>query len=152
MTTTTSTTQKISLAVRAPREQVWRTLTDGDVSPAYYYGFRAEFDLTPGAPYRYTAGGGDMITGQVVDVTPGERLDMTFNGHWRPDVDALPESRVTIRLDEPAMPTPGVTVVTLTHEGLPDSPAAGNLESGWVLILSGLKTLLETGEPLIANA
>ena len=45
----------------------------------------------------------------------------------------------------------GQTEITLTHEGLPDTESARNVEKGWVLILSGLKTLLETGRPLIAT-
>ena len=47
------------------------------------------------------------------------------------------------------MPTPGVTVLSCTHEGLPDGEAAHHLELGWVMILSGLKTLLETGVPMV---
>ena len=48
------------------------------------------------------------------------------------------------------MAIPGLTALTLTHEGLPDTDAARNVERGWVLILSGLKTLIETGRPLVA--
>jgi uncharacterized protein YndB with AHSA1/START domain len=139
----------VALALRATPEQVWHALTDAAVTPAYYYGFAAELPRTAGSSYRYTAGGGDMITGRVVEADD-TRIRMTFNGFWQPDVAALPESVVTISLDEPAMPTPGVTVLTLVHDGLPDSPAAQGLHAGWVLILSGLKTLLETGTPLAA--
>ena len=47
------------------------------------------------------------------------------------------------------MPMPGVTVLSLVHEGLPETEAAAGLESGWVAILSGLKTLLETDRPMV---
>ena len=153
MTTATPTataTTTIRLAVRATPQQVWDALTDADTTPAYYVGFRAEFDLTPGASYRYTAGGGDMITGRVLEVEPGRRLVTTFQGHWDPEVAALPESRVTFELSDAVMPLPGVTLLTCIHEGLPAAPVAGHLELGWVSILSGLKTLLETGRPLAA--
>lgn len=144
------TTQKIQLAIRATPEQVWNALTDGAVTPAYYYGFAADFDLRPGRPYRYTASGTDVISGRVVDVEPGHSLTTTFNGAWDPGVAELPESTATFRLSQPPMPLPGVTILTLEHEGLPDTPAAAGLESGWVTILSGLKTLLETGAPMVA--
>lgn len=147
--TTTTTPLTVALALRATPEQVWDALTDGALSPAYYYGFSAELARTAGSTYRYTAGGGDMITGRVLEADE-QRIRMTFNGFWDPDVAALPESVVTIGLEEPAMPTPGVTVLTLVHDGLPDSPAAQGLHAGWVLILSGLKTVLETGTPLAA--
>lgn len=147
------TTQRIQVAVAAEPEQVWHALTDGATTPAYYYGFSADYgDVSEGSDYRYTAGGGDVITGRVLRAEPGRRLQVTFNGAWAPDVAALPESVVTFTLDEPSMPMPGVTVLTCEHEGLPDTPAAAQLEHGWVLILSGLKTLLETGRPLVPAA
>ena len=80
---------------------------------------------------------------------PGSRLTTTFNGYWDPAVAALPESTVSFILSEPSMPMPGVTVLTCVHTGLPDTPVAAGLESGWVSILSGLKTLLETGTPMV---
>lgn len=149
--TETSTDQRLQLAIRATPDQVWQALTDGAVSPAYYLGFEAHYDdLSAGAPYTYTAGGGDMITGRILEVEAGRRLRVTFNGHWAPDVDALPESVVTFTVFEPFMPMPGVTFLSCVHEGLPDVEAARNLELGWVAILSGLKTLLETGAPMSA--
>ncbi|WP_380169033.1 SRPBCC domain-containing protein [Jannaschia sp. R86511] len=145
------TTQRIQLAVLAEPEQVWHALTDGATTPAYYYGFAADYgDLSEGGGYRYTAGGGDVITGRVLRAEPSRRLQVTFNGTWSPDVAVLPESRVTFTLAAPSMPMPGVTVLTCEHEGLPDTPAAAQLEHGWVTILSGLKTLLETGRPMVA--
>ena len=154
MTTTESPTitQHVQVAVKASPADVWNALVDGDVTPAYYYGFRAEYDLAPGAAYRYTAGGGDVIFGKVVAIDPGRRLSVTFNGRWDPAVAALPESTVTFTLEDPRMPFPGITMLSLVHEGLADDPAAAGLESGWVTILSGLKTLLETGSPMIAGA
>ncbi len=143
--------QRIRLAIRATPQQVWQALTDGSLTPAYYVGFTAEFDLTPGASYRYTAGGAEVISGTVLDVVPGSLLRTTFRGAWDPDVAQLPESTVTFTVSEPFMPMPGVTVLTCLHEGLPATPAAEGLGIGWVTILSGLKTLLETGTPMVAG-
>jgi uncharacterized protein YndB with AHSA1/START domain len=145
----TSVTQKLQFAIRATPAGVWRALTDGEITPAYYVGFRAEYDLAPGGRYRYTAGGGDMITGTVLAVRPGLLLQTTFNGHCDPMVAQLPESSVTFRIFEPFMPMPGVTFLSCEHEGLADTKAVKHLEIGWVAILSGLKTLLETGAPMI---
>jgi uncharacterized protein YndB with AHSA1/START domain len=144
------TTRHIQIAIKATPNEVWNALVDPTVTPAYYIGFVAEFDLVAGAPYRYTAGGGDMITGKVLDVEPDRRLVTTFNGHWAPDVAALPESTVTFEIVEPFMPMPGVTFLSCRHEGLDASETAAHLEIGWVSILSGMKTLLETGQPLVS--
>lgn len=152
-TTTETTTQTIRLAIRATPDQVWQALTDGSVTPAYYVGFQAHFgDLAPGSAYSYTAGGGDMITGTVLKSEPGRRLTTTFNGHWDPAVAALPESVVTFSIVDPDMPMPGVTILSCVHDGLPATEVARHLGTGWVSIFSGLKTLLETGTPLVGPA
>lgn len=142
---TIDTTLKIQLAIKATPQSVWRALTDGSVTPAYYFGFTAEYgDLTPGTNYRYTAGGGDVITGQILEVEPGRKLVTTFHGSWAPDVAELPTSTVAFEVFEPLMPMPGVTFLSCVHTGLPATESAAHLEIGWVSILSGLKTLLET--------
>jgi uncharacterized protein YndB with AHSA1/START domain len=74
------TTQKIQIAIRATPEEIWDALTNGKVTPAYYLGFEAGFDLEAGQPYRYTAGGQDVITGTVLAVEPGRTLRTSFNG------------------------------------------------------------------------
>jgi uncharacterized protein YndB with AHSA1/START domain len=142
----------ITLAIRATPETVWNALVDGDITPAYYLGFRAEFELRAGAPYRYSAGGGAMITGTIVELDPTRRLVATFNGAWEPAVAELPESAVTFEIVDPFMPMPGVTFLSCTHRGLPEGPVRDHLELGWVSILSGLKTLLETGAPMLGAA
>lgn len=147
------TTQKIQIAVRATPEQVWDALTNGKITPGYYIGgFEADFDLRPGRPYRYTVGGRDMITGTVTEVEPGRRLVTTFQPRWDEAVAALPESTVTYAIVDPPMPFPGVTFLTLVHEGLPEGPLAQDIELGWVTILSALKTLLETDEPMLGTS
>lgn len=138
----------VSLAIKADPQAIWTALTDGTVSPAYYYGFSIESSFTEGAPYTYTAGGAPMITGTVTEVAPAESMTMTFHGVWDPGVAELPETIVRYELAAPAMPMPGVTVLTMTHTGMPAGDTAHHVAHGWVLILSGLKTLVETGEPL----
>ena len=148
-TAVATTTRTVRIALKATPERVWQALVDGAETPAYYVGFTAEIDPTAGADYRYTAGGGDMITGTVLEAESGRRLVTTFTGLWDPEVAAIPESRVTIELSDTVMPAPGVTLLTCIHEDLPDTPVADHLELGWVTILSGLKTHVETGSPLV---
>jgi uncharacterized protein YndB with AHSA1/START domain len=146
---TTVNTITIRHAIKGDADTIWQALVDGEITPAYYVGFAADFDLTPGAAYRYTAGGGDMITGTVLEADPGRKLVTTFRGLWDPAVAELPESTVTFTLGDTAMPMPGVTMLSCVHEGLPESPVARHVELGWVSILSGLKTLVETGAPMV---
>jgi uncharacterized protein YndB with AHSA1/START domain len=143
---------QIQLAIKATPDEVWEALVSSAITPSYYLGFEAHFDLREGAPYRYTAGGGEVISGTVTAVDPGRRLATSFNGTWAPDVAALPESHVVFEVIEPFMPMPGVTFLSCTHTGLPDADIAQHLQMGWVSILSGLKTVLETGAPLVGAA
>lgn len=143
-------TQKIQVVVEATPEEVWKAITDPAVTPEYYYGFEAHYDdLAPGAPYDYTVGGESVISGNLREVDSGRVVEMTFNGRWNEQVAELPESVVRYELGDTAMSVPGLTHLTLLHEGLPDTDAARDIERGWVLILSGLKTLTETGRPLV---
>jgi uncharacterized protein YndB with AHSA1/START domain len=139
-------------AIKGDAATVWRMLVDGTQTPVYYVGFEAEFDLTPGGAYRYTAGGGDMIVGTVLEVEEPRRLVTTFNGLWDAAVADLPETKVTFTIGDTAMPMPGITLLTCVHEGLPDAAVTTHLELGWVSILSGLKTLVETGSPMVGAA
>lgn len=144
------TTQKLQIVIEATPQEVWNALTDAATTPAYYYGFAGHYDdLTSGAAYEYRVGDAPVITGVLRDVVTTSRLSMTFNGAWTEDVARLPESVVTYELGESAMSVPGLTHLTLRHEGLPDTETARDVERGWVLILSGLKTLLETGRVLV---
>lgn len=143
------TTHILPLAIKASRAEIWHALTDSAVTPAYYYGFQAHYPAAAGEAYSYVSEGRDVIVGQVLELAPEERIRMTFNGSWAPDVAELDESVVTIELSDTSMGFPGVTVLTLTHEGLPAGATSHSLGQGWVVILSGLKTLLETGAPLV---
>src|SRR5690242_429928 len=135
-------TRTTQLAVRATPEQIWDAFTDGSVTPAFYFCFEAQFDLAPGARYAYVADDAEVIVGRVLAVEPARELRMTFNGFWQPEVAALPESEVTLRLHAGPMPVPGITMVTLVHAGLADAAVADHLAAGWAMIISGLKTLL----------
>ncbi|MGC5169038.1 SRPBCC domain-containing protein [Micromonospora sp. DT81.3] len=143
------TTQKIQLAIKASPAEIWTALTSPTLSPAYYYGFEAHYGERAGETYSYVSDGKTVISGELLEVDENRKLRMTFAGTWASDVAALPDSVVTYELGDTAMALPGLTALTLTHEGLPDTVASRNVEKGWVLILSGLKTLLETGAPLV---
>ena len=83
-----------------------------------------------------------ILDGEVVEADPPRRLVQTFRALWSEDMAAEPPSRVTweIEVDEQ-----GLTQVTVTHDRLDEAPHTAEAISGWHYILSGLKTLLETG-------
>ena len=132
--------------VKAPAERVWQAITDPQLTIGYYFGCAVESTWEPGSPYRYVAGGMDAIVGEVKEIEPGRRVVMSFTMAYDPQCAA--EDPTTV-IWEVAPLTDAVSRVTLTHQDFHGpSKTWSNTLTGWVHILSGLKTLLETGEPL----
>jgi uncharacterized protein YndB with AHSA1/START domain/DNA-binding transcriptional ArsR family regulator len=146
MTTTAAPAFVSAIYIRATPETVWRAITESDFTRRYYYGSTIETDWQPGSPYTMTIDGEVHIEGEIVEADAPRRLVQTFHAIWDDDVRADPATRVTWEI-EAAMP--GVTKLTLVHERLETAPATKEqVVEGWTLILSGLKTLLETGASL----
>ena len=149
-TATATTTQVYQVFIRATPEQVWQALVDPDWTQRYFYGTRAEYDLRPGGRFRSVGGdsGEPMMEGEVLEVEPPRKLVQTWRFLYDPELAAEGFTRVTYELEEAEG---GVTKLTATHdlEGAPKT--AEHVAGGWSYILSGLKTLLETGEPLVSG-
>jgi uncharacterized protein YndB with AHSA1/START domain len=93
-----------------------------------------------------TTDGRLQIEGRIVEATPPTRLVQTFHAVWDEGVKADAPSRVTWEIEET---DPGICKVTLVHDGLvAGSSTLEQVSGGWPLILSGMKTLLETGKGL----
>jgi uncharacterized protein YndB with AHSA1/START domain/DNA-binding transcriptional ArsR family regulator len=136
--------------IRATPEQVWRAITESEFTLRYYYGSTVESDWQPGSPFRYAISGNDAIVGTVLEADPPRRLVQTFDAVWDDEVAADAPSRLTWELEETA---PGVTKVTTIHDEFPSQTATFHQVSGGMsFILSGLKSVLETGEPLVPEA
>lgn len=168
-TTETTVTQVYRIYILASAERVWEAITTPDWSEKYYYGTRVDFDLTPGGAYRATPGPGMLagaeamgfdlpevvVEGAVIVSDPPRKLVHTWRLLMDPTVAAEGYTTVTWDL-VPISDT--VTKVTVTHDvsGAPatafmvhgDGEADGNAGGGWDQILSGLKTVLETGQVL----
>jgi uncharacterized protein YndB with AHSA1/START domain len=138
--------------IRTSAEKLWSALTESEYTVQYYFGNAVESDWKSGSAYRYrdlsgliVQGGGTMIQGTVLESDPPRRLVMTFEPVWLfPDGHA-PASKVTYEIE----PSGELCRLTLIHEGLePDARMTQNFIAGWTRVLSGMKTLLETGRPL----
>jgi uncharacterized protein YndB with AHSA1/START domain len=143
----TQTTQVYRVYIKATAEQVWEAITKPDFTAGYYFGGRIESTLAPGSAIRYHSGSRDGIDidGEVIESAPPRKLVHTFRSLWDDGLAAEPPSRVSWEI-EPA--DGGVCQLTVTHDQLERSPKTAGQVSGWSYILSGLKTLLETGQPM----
>lgn len=133
--------------IRTTPEKLWEALTNGDFTQQYYMGTRVESTWEKGAEYSYNYGNGEaMITGTVLEAEPPTHLVTTFNPMWMPSDRQLAESRVTYTIVQRGESC----LLTIVHDQLPTEPPLmpEGIKEGWAQILSGLKTLLETGETL----
>jgi DNA-binding transcriptional ArsR family regulator/uncharacterized protein YndB with AHSA1/START domain len=158
-TDTTAATEKVdppaqkpshvfAIFIRADREHIWDALTSSDYTLEYYYASTVESEWSPGAPLVYRIQGEPAIIGEVIESSPPERLVCTFDARWDNEVRTDPPSRITWTLEEAG---PGVSKLTVVHDGFDSETATFvQIAGGMPYILSGLKTLLETGEPLAA--
>jgi uncharacterized protein YndB with AHSA1/START domain/DNA-binding transcriptional ArsR family regulator len=134
--------------VKATPEQVWRAITEPAFTQRYYYASTVESDWTRGSSYRYLIDGDEAIVGDVLESEPPRRLVMSFDARWDEQVAGDPPSTITWEVTDAG---PGVIQLTVVHEGLlPGSATLEQVLGGMPFILSGLKTLLETGEQLVA--
>lgn len=133
--------------IRTTPERLWQALTDKELTAQYYFGSGVISTWEPGSTYRFpTPGGTDFATGENLEVDPPRKLVQTFRILWAGPEAAEHHSRCTWEIT----PMGGACKLTLTHEQLAVGPELeAGIVSGWNQILSGLKTLLETGEPLM---
>jgi uncharacterized protein YndB with AHSA1/START domain len=131
--------------IKTTPERLWEALTDPAQKPNYNFGGTVETDWEPGSPYRMTHPGspGPLGEGENLEVDPPRKLVQSFRALWSEDVRAEGTSRVTYEIEQVA----DSCRLTVTHDQLREG-ANGQLFGGWPMILSGLKTYLETGEKL----
>jgi uncharacterized protein YndB with AHSA1/START domain len=149
-TMTAQATQVYSVFVRATPEQMWDAITKPEFTQKYFYGSVIDSTYEPGASYTGWAAdrSQQFVDGEVLEATRPTKLVTTWRATYSEELAAEPYSRVTWEI-EPA--GEGVTKLTVVHDRLEDAPkTAENVAGGWSFVLSGLKTLLETGEPLQA--
>jgi uncharacterized protein YndB with AHSA1/START domain len=131
--------------IKATPEQVWEAITNADLRAKYNFGVGVESDWTNGSRYAsvHKVAGFTIAEGENLEVDPPNRLVQSFNAVWGEDVKAEGTSRVTWELEQ----IEDSTRLTVIHDQLREG-ANDQLFGGWPMILSGLKTLLETGENL----
>jgi uncharacterized protein YndB with AHSA1/START domain/DNA-binding transcriptional ArsR family regulator len=134
--------------IKAPPERVWQAITDGDDTVRYYYGTRVASDWAVGSPIRYGYEDGSAAAdGEVLAIEPGKTVTMTFHPRWSPEIDAEGPIRMVWAVEAT---DDGGSKLTVTSALKPGSRSAEEFSEGIAYIVSGLKTVVETGAPLAA--
>jgi len=130
--------------IKTTPERLWEAITDPSLRARYNFGVGVQSDWTNGSGYQAVhPRGGPIAEGENLEVDAPRRLVQSFNALWGEDVKSEGTSRVTWEIE----PVGDSCRLVVTHDQLRDG-ANDELYGGWPMILSGLKTLLETGESL----
>jgi uncharacterized protein YndB with AHSA1/START domain len=126
-------------------ERLWEAITDPQIRAKYNFGAGIVSDWAPGSSYTFShpAGGQVLGEGRNLEVDPPRRLVQTMTALWGEDVKAEGESRITWEIE----PVGDSCRLTVVHDQLREG-ANDQLYGGWPMILSGLKTWLESGQLL----
>jgi uncharacterized protein YndB with AHSA1/START domain len=131
--------------IRTTPERLWQAVTDPEIRSRYNFGVRLRADWSVGSRCEMWTSDGEVMLGdgEVLEADPPRRLVHTMTAYWDDDVAAEGASRVTWEIEQIA----DSCRLVLTHDQLREG-ANEQLFGGWPMILSGLKTWLETGELL----
>ena len=141
-----ATMEKVfEIYIKTTPERLWEAITTNELRRQYNFGVGVTSDWEPGSRYEAVHPGAcvSIAEGENLEVEPPHRLVQSFTALWSDDVKAAGTSRVTWAIE----PVGDSCRLTVTHDQLPES-VNDEIYGGWPQILSGLKTLLETGETL----
>jgi uncharacterized protein YndB with AHSA1/START domain len=129
--------------IRTTPERLWEAITDREIRRRFNFGATVDSDWSPGSRFELRSGDLLLGDGEVLEAEPPRRLVHTMTARWSDEVAGEGASRVTWEI-EPVADSCRLTVV---HDELREG-ANEELYGGWPMILSGLKTWLETGSEL----
>src|SRR5579859_1304780 len=139
-----------TIYIASTPEKVWEALTSAEFSRKYFFGNSVEIEQRVGGAYIVRTGDGALhISGEVMECDPPRRLSYTFNVNWPALIEKLGPTLVTYEIEQVG------EAVKLTMSEAHDRPLSDDILSGgrqgWPAILSGLKSVLETGKPLVVK-
>jgi uncharacterized protein YndB with AHSA1/START domain len=131
--------------IKTTPERLWKAITDPKLRSKYTFGVGVHSDWKPGSRYEGVTSKSPtpIFEGENLEVDPPRRLVQSFKAMWSDDVKSEGTSRVTWEIEK----IEDSCRLTVTHDQLREG-ANAELYGGWPMVLSGLKTLLETGETL----
>jgi uncharacterized protein YndB with AHSA1/START domain len=136
--------------IRASADKVWDALTLPELTAKTWFGARHETDWKPGSPWRLLFPDGRVAdAGEVIEIDRPRRLVLKWRNEFKPEIKAEGYSRCTIEIE-----TVSDNAVKLTVVHQPEGEGPKLIEAvsgGWPRILSNVKSLLETGEPVLGN-
>lgn len=135
--------------IRTTPEKLWQALTEPEFTRQFWAETVQDCAWKKGASWRLMIPDGRVgDAGEVLEIEPNRRLVLSWRNEFMPELKEEGFSRLTYLLE----PEGDMVKLTLTHEIERDgSKLIEAVSGGWPLILASLKSLLETGESLVAT-
>jgi uncharacterized protein YndB with AHSA1/START domain len=136
--------------IRTTAEKLWESLTDPQFIRQYWFGLTVESGWKKGAPWKLIRADGRTLdsSGEILEADPPRRLVIRWQNEWSPELKAEGPSRCTFVIE----PAGSAVKLTVTHEiDRPESRVISSVSGGWPLVLSNLKSFLETGKPVLTE-
>ena len=128
--------------IRVTPEKLWHALTTAHIIKQYRFGMSVESEWKASSTWRMYADGSLMDSGEILESVSPKRLVMSWLSEWKPEFKAEGNSRCIFEIE----PTGASAKLTLTHAmERPASQFIAAVSEGWPLVISNLKSLLETG-------
>lgn len=136
-----------TIYIAAPAKKVWQAITSAEYTAQYFFGRRIESDWKKGSDWRLAQADGKLdVRGNVLEIDPPHRLALSWKVESMEEFRDLPDTVVTYQID--SLGEVCRLTVTEAHSPTLDPKYLEGGRRGWPMILSGLKSLLETGNPL----
>ena len=129
--------------IRTTPEKLWHALTTSEIIQQYRFEMSVESEWKAGSTWRMYADGSLMDSGEILENVLHKRLVMSWRSEWKPEFKAEGNSRCVFEIE----PTGTSAKLTLTHSmGRPNSKFIEAVSEGWPMVISNLKSVLETGD------
>ncbi len=139
--------------IKTTPAKLWEALTSREFMAQYWLGNQPEADWRVGGSWKIVRPNGELTdSGEILEFVEGKRIVIKWRNEFMPELKAEGFSVCTMEIEPSGKPGEESMKLTVTHTmERAGSKLIAAVGGGWPLILSNLKSVIETGVPLLAK-